>query len=106
VEFQSLEIEKIVQDVGGKSMSKKLQRTTFEIIKDILEYCRFNSKGPTRIGQGCNCNTTLLNPLLDALVSWGLLSCIQIKARKQYVITNKGRDWLQNYYSLIKLMEV
>jgi predicted transcriptional regulator len=67
----------------------KLRRTLFEIVWNILDYCK-ESRILTHIMLHCNLNTPAAKKYLDLLVLRGMLSADE----DSYKTTGKGMEYL------------
>jgi len=77
--------------------SQKGYRTRLEIIKDILAVAYdagHSGSKKTRIMYGANLSFKLLTKYLEVVVDAGLMCC---EDNTHYVITNKGRKFLELY---------
>lgn len=78
-------------------MRMKPRRSIYEIIWDILIYCRT----PRRISHillVCNLSTRSARKYLDLLMRKGLL----VKQGDEYVTTDKGREYIRLFNELYK----
>ena len=79
---------------------KRQYRSRIQIAADILEIARSGSR-KTRIMYQANLSFDLLQKYLDLLVRFGLLE-IHGGPEKNYVATDKGRRFLEDYHELEK----
>ena len=83
---------------------KRQYRSRIQIAADILEIARSGSR-KTRIMYQGNLSFDLLQKYLDMLVRFGLLE-IHGGPEKNYVATEKGRRFLEDYHELQKYSEI
>jgi predicted transcriptional regulator len=79
---------------------KRQYRSRIQIAADILEIARSGSR-KTRIMYQGNLSFDLLQKYLEMLVRFGLLE-IHGGPEKNYVATDKGRRFLEDYHELKK----
>ncbi len=74
------------------------RRAKEEIVANILEACKRDPIGKTRIVYTVNVNFNMLQPYLAALVKSGLLMVSYEKSMpyRTYMTTSKGRDTLKH----------
>ncbi|MEM0061846.1 MAG: winged helix-turn-helix domain-containing protein [Ignisphaera sp.] len=75
----------------------KPRRSIYEIIWDILTYCRTPRK-LSQILLACNLNTKTAKRYIEMLVRKGLL----IKQGNEYMTTDKGQEYIKLFNELYK----
>ncbi|BFI74790.1 DUF4364 family protein [Sulfurisphaera ohwakuensis] len=88
-------------------MSKRLKRTSLEIMYSILSACNNNST-KTRIMYNAGINLIELTKYLELLEKEGYIKKVQSEKRVTYSLTEKGRDALvrlEKYIKIVKELE-
>ncbi len=80
------------------------KRGRLDIIYEILSVCRKPAK-KTSILYRCNLSYNQLQKYLEYLTILGLLSSFQTEALKFYQITNRGKEFLDEYKRLDIFLE-
>ncbi len=80
------------------------KRGRFEILYGILSVCRKPAK-KTSILYRCNLSYSQLQKYLDYLVSHTLLGSQENEGRRFFQITEKGKEFLDEYERLTSLLE-
>jgi predicted transcriptional regulator len=83
---------------------KRQYRNRIQIAANILEIAKEGSK-KTRIMYLGNLSFDLLQKYLDLLIDYGLVE-VHGSDDKEYVATEKGRHFLEEFYELQKYAEV
>ena len=84
--------------------ARRQYRSRIQIAADILEIAKDGSR-KTRIMYQGNLSFDLLQKYLDMLVNFGLLE-IRGGAEKNYIATEKGQRFLEDYRELQKYSEM
>ena len=79
-----------------------VKRGRFEIIYEILSFCR-KPVTKRRIIGGCNLNHELLERYLKYLIPSDLLSSFEKNGRQFFQVTEKGKQFLEKYQRLENL---
>jgi len=72
------------------------KRNQYEIIKEILELCRYKGISKTKIVYNCNLNFTIVKKYLRILLEYKVLK----KEEDYYITTDKGIILLNNLSSI------
>lgn len=84
--------------------NKRQYRSRIQITANILEIAKTGSR-KTRIMYLGNLSFDLLQKYLEMLVHYGLLE-VRGSSEKSYLATEKGKQFLQDYYELQKYSEI
>ncbi len=84
--------------------SKRQYRSRVQIAANILEIAKAGSR-KTRIMYLGNLSFALLQKYLDMLVQYDLLE-VRGNSEKSYLATEKGKQFLEDYYELQKYSEI
>jgi len=86
-------------------MVKKRER--LEIIKDILEAIRNNKKiKPTRLLYASNLSPQMFKEYINELINKGFVKTdVDEKERKNFLITKKGNEFLEEYKIIERFVE-
>ena len=80
------------------------KRGRFEIIQEILLVCRKTAK-KTNILYKCNLSYNQLQKYLEYIISQNLVTQLVYKDTLLYELTEKGKEFLQEYWQLESLLE-
>ena len=84
--------------------NKRQYRSRVQIAANILEIAKTGSR-KTRIMYLGNLSFALLQKYLEMLVQYGLLE-VRGSSEKSYLATDKGKQFLEDYYELQKYSEM
>jgi predicted transcriptional regulator len=85
-------------------MAKK--RTKLEVIKDLLEVLKkHKTAGITHLIYKANLSNNSIKPYLEELTTNQLIECTKHDEKKQFTITKKGEEFLQEYNKIRILSE-
>lgn len=82
------------------------KRSKLEIYLDILRAIRRGVSKPTRIMYRTNLSWIPLQKIFESMVSQDLLREIEEKKRKEYTITEKGKNVLRYFDQMMDLMKI
>jgi predicted transcriptional regulator len=86
------------------AIGKRQYRSRIQIAADILQIAKAGSR-KTKIMYLGNLSFDLLQKYLDMLVNYGLLE-VQGGPDKSYIATEKGQQFLEDYYELQKYSQI
>lgn len=78
------------------------QRSHIDIIADMLKACQGSAAKKTTLLYGCFLSYTQLVKYLNFLENNGLLE--KDKKTKTYLLTKKGRDYIETYDKLVNIV--
>jgi predicted transcriptional regulator len=86
---------------------KKMRRSKIEIVRDILQCCRYSAKRRTWIGQRVHVAYSKNSEIVEVCLKKGLLEAVPIKhpLGKAYLTTNLGVEYINNVDKAMKLLE-
>ncbi len=82
------------------------KRSKLEIYLDILRAIRRGVSKPTRIMYRTNLSWIPLQKIFESMVSQDLLREIEENKRKEYTITEKGKNVLRYFDQMMDLMKI
>ncbi|MEM1530599.1 MAG: DUF4364 family protein [Candidatus Bathyarchaeia archaeon] len=80
------------------------KRSKLEVYLEVLRVVSRGESKPTRIMYKTNLSWVPLQEILEFLVSQGLLEEVELERRKEYFITEKGRQVLAYFKSMTELL--
>jgi len=83
-------------------------RTSTRIIGDILAFTEQTGQqgiNPTSLISKANLSSSRLSKFMENLTSAGLISSKEIGKKNAFVITSKGREYLESYRRFIGIAE-
>ncbi len=84
-------------------MAKKRER--LEIIRDILEVIKEKRHiKPTKLLHSSNLSTQMFKEYITLTISRELIEEVLIKKKKFFTLTDKGRDFLEEYKSIERVI--
>jgi len=75
--------------------SRSLRRSKLQIFEDVLRVIDNGEYKPTRIMYKSNLSWNPLNKILNSMVNLGLIEEKNVKGRKHFFITQKGKEFLE-----------
>lgn len=85
-------------------MAKK--RSKLEIYLEILRVINKGENKPTRIMYSTNLSWIPLQQIIESLTSQDLIKEVELEKRKEYAITEKGKNVLNYFDGMKKLIRV
>lgn len=82
----------------------KRKRSKLEVYLEVLQVVSKGESKPTRIMYKTNLSWVPLQEILEFLVSQDLLEEVELERRKEYFITEKGRQVLAYFKSMMELL--
>jgi len=84
-------------------LKKIAKRGTIEIFYEILSACR-EPVNKTRIIYHCNLNFIMFQKYLEVLIASGLIDISNNKTKELYLMTEKGKNFIEYYRRLMGLI--
>jgi len=82
------------------------KRGRLEIIRDILDIINKKKNiGPTRILHSSNLSPQMFNEYLSELLNKNFVVVSKEKKRKSYSLTRKGAEFLNEYFTIEKVIK-
>lgn len=91
----------MAQVLSSQSAAASTRRSAFEIRMDILRVAAAGSAKPTHIMYRSNTSWMVMQKNLEALIASGFIEESNGSSRIEYAITQRGRDVLRDYVSLV-----
>ncbi len=75
--------------------SRSIRRSKLQIFEDVLRAIDSGEYKPTRIMYKSNLSWNPLNKILNSMINLGLVEERDVKGRKYFFITEKGKEFLE-----------
>jgi predicted transcriptional regulator len=82
------------------------KRSRLEVYIDVLEAVSSGVNKPTNIMYKCNLSWTPMREILDSMIKKGLIRKFEVKNRRIYEITDKGRELLEYMGNVEEMLAV
>lgn len=96
----------MAQVLNTQTKQNQARRSAFEIRMDILKVAAAGSAKPTHIMYRSNTSWIVMQKNLECLVSSGFMRVSEDSSRVEYSITERGREVLRDYASLVDRTEL